>query len=138
MRLVRTDAEKYKQGKASEMADVVDADEDSSYRHRPEAKLENNFYADLLLPRRSLYIMSHTARYNFTHEILGNEHSKFLDQTIEKTRRISIICRNDPWTEFYFKLICWYFQVVLYVNYKLIFRNVLIVTLLDSRTIHEF
>lgn len=100
MRLVRTDAEKYKQVKASDgptsLGESLDADEDSSYRHRPEAKLENNFYADLLLPRRSLYIMSHTARYNFTHEILGNEHSKFLDQTVEKTRRISIICRNEP------------------------------------------
>lgn len=101
MRLVRTDAQKYKQCKASDGETTpVESDEDSSYRHRPEAKLENNFYADLLLPRRSLYIMSHTARYNFTHEILGNEHSKFLDQPVEKTRRISIICRNDPWTEF--------------------------------------
>lgn len=27
------------------------------YRSQPKAILENNFYADILLPRRSLYIM---------------------------------------------------------------------------------
>ncbi|XP_034481813.1 alpha-ketoglutarate-dependent dioxygenase alkB homolog 7, mitochondrial isoform X1 [Drosophila innubila] len=99
MRLVRADAEKYQQsstGTTSKENDV-DADaNDAAYRHQPEAKLENNFYADLLLPRRSLYIMSHTARYNFTHEILANERSLFLGKPIKKTRRISIICRNDP------------------------------------------
>ncbi|KAH8419562.1 hypothetical protein KR222_006118 [Zaprionus bogoriensis] len=95
MRLVRTDAEKYKQDKAGEANDSAESADDA-YRHRPEAKLENNFYADLLLPRRSLYIMSHTARYNFTHEILDNAHSRFLEQPIKKTRRISIICRNEP------------------------------------------
>lgn len=90
MRLVRTDAQKYKQNSSS------DNTEDTAYRQQPAALLENNFYADLLLPRRSLYIMSHTARYNFTHEILANEHSKFLGNPIQKTRRISIICRNEP------------------------------------------
>ncbi|XP_064552399.1 alpha-ketoglutarate-dependent dioxygenase alkB homolog 7, mitochondrial isoform X2 [Drosophila montana] len=90
MRLVRTDAEKYQQNSSNPST------EDTSYRQQPKALLENNFYADLFLPRRSLYIMSHTARYNFTHEILGNEHSKFLGNPVEKTRRISIICRNDP------------------------------------------
>ncbi|XP_032290726.1 alpha-ketoglutarate-dependent dioxygenase alkB homolog 7, mitochondrial isoform X2 [Drosophila virilis] len=90
MRLVRTDAEKYLQNSSNAST------EDTSYRQQPEALLENNFYADLFLPRRSLYIMSHTARYNFTHEILGNEHSKFLGNPVKKTRRISIICRNEP------------------------------------------
>ncbi|XP_030571130.1 alpha-ketoglutarate-dependent dioxygenase alkB homolog 7, mitochondrial isoform X2 [Drosophila novamexicana] len=90
MRLVRADAEKYQQNSSNAST------EDTSYRQQPEALLENNFYADLLLPRRSLYIMSHTARYNFTHEILGNEHSQFLGNPVKKTRRISIICRNEP------------------------------------------
>ncbi|KAH8380174.1 hypothetical protein KR009_009328 [Drosophila setifemur] len=102
MRLVRTDAQRYQQGAAgtatataSESKGTV-AEDDAAYRHRPEASLENNFYADMLLPRRSLYIMSHTARYNFTHEILAKEHSHFQGTPVPKTRRISIICRNDP------------------------------------------
>ncbi|KAH8296439.1 hypothetical protein KR054_006164, partial [Drosophila jambulina] len=94
MRLVRTDAQRYQQ---STKADSKDADTDAAYRHQPkEASLENKFYADLLLPRRSLYIMSHTARYNFTHEILAKEQSQFQGTPVPKTRRISIICRNEP------------------------------------------
>ncbi|XP_068149974.1 alpha-ketoglutarate-dependent dioxygenase alkB homolog 7, mitochondrial [Drosophila tropicalis] len=102
MRLVRTDAQKYEQGeslnKAAESNEnaATAAAETEAYRHQPAALKDDNFYADLLLPRRSLYIMSHTARYNFTHEILAKEESKFLNAPIEKTRRISIICRNEP------------------------------------------
>lgn len=101
MRLVRTDAQRYQQqsttgGSATE-TDAKGEDADAAYRHQPkEASLENKFYADLLLPRRSLYIMSHTARYNFTHEILAKEHSQFQGTPVPKTRRISIICRNEP------------------------------------------
>ncbi|XP_017770074.1 PREDICTED: alpha-ketoglutarate-dependent dioxygenase alkB homolog 7, mitochondrial [Nicrophorus vespilloides] len=51
---------------------------------------------DILLKRRSLYIMKGTARFDYTHEILGNEHSKFNGETVLKTRRISVICRNEP------------------------------------------
>ncbi|XP_017021092.1 alpha-ketoglutarate-dependent dioxygenase alkB homolog 7, mitochondrial [Drosophila kikkawai] len=98
MRLVRTDAQRYQQsGTNAKETDSQDADSDAAYRHQPkEASLENKFYADLLLPRRSLYIMSHTARYNFTHEILAKEHSQFQGMPVPKTRRISIICRNEP------------------------------------------
>ncbi|KAH8364264.1 hypothetical protein KR084_005072 [Drosophila pseudotakahashii] len=98
MRLVRTDAQRYHQqstGSATE-PELKGSESDAAYRHQPEASLENNFYADLLLPRRSLYIMSHTARYNFTHEILAKERSEFQGTPIPKTRRISIICRNEP------------------------------------------
>ncbi|KAM7348321.1 alpha-ketoglutarate-dependent dioxygenase alkB homolog 7, mitochondrial isoform 2-T5 [Cochliomyia hominivorax] len=86
MRLVRT--------KSSENSSKDN--ETDAYRSQPKAILENNFYVDILLPRRSLYIMSHTARYNFTHEILANEESKFQGQPLTKERRISVICRNDP------------------------------------------
>ncbi|KAH8264822.1 hypothetical protein KR038_002521, partial [Drosophila bunnanda] len=101
MRLVRTDAQRYQQHQQSttnaKETESKDADTDAAYRHQPkEASLENKFYADLLLPRRSLYIMSHTARYNFTHEILAKEHSQFQGTPVPKTRRISIICRNEP------------------------------------------
>ncbi|KAF3424535.1 hypothetical protein E2986_08245 [Frieseomelitta varia] len=53
-------------------------------------------YKDFLLPRRSLYIMSGTARYNYNHEILKNEESFFEGQHIPKDRRISVICRCQP------------------------------------------
>jgi len=41
-------------------------------------------------------IFRNTARYEFTHEILGNTNSKFGDQIIPRRRRISVICRNEP------------------------------------------
>lgn len=52
--------------------------------------------ADVLLERRSLYLMKNTARFDYTHEILGNEHSKFDGVHVPKERRVSIICRNEP------------------------------------------
>lgn len=55
-----------------------------------------NLYADILLKRRSLYIMKNFARFDYTHEILSNEHSVFKGQKIFKDRRISVICRNEP------------------------------------------
>ncbi|CAK9826999.1 Alpha-ketoglutarate-dependent dioxygenase alkB homolog 7, mitochondrial [Anthophora retusa] len=59
--------------------------------------LENEtLYKDFLLPRRSLYIMSGTARYDYNHEILKNEKSYFKGQHILKGRRVSVICRCQP------------------------------------------
>ncbi|XP_043236056.1 alpha-ketoglutarate-dependent dioxygenase alkB homolog 7, mitochondrial-like [Amphibalanus amphitrite] len=51
---------------------------------------------DALLPRRSLYIMRHTARYDYTHEVLSEAESRFAGQLVPRSRRISIICRNEP------------------------------------------
>lgn len=53
-------------------------------------------YVDVLLKRRSLYVMKDTARYKYTHEILDNKNSIFKNTQIFKTRRISVICRNEP------------------------------------------
>lgn len=53
-------------------------------------------YGDVLLKRRSLYIMTGVARYDFTHEVLKNEESFFKGQKVEKARRISVMCRNEP------------------------------------------
>ncbi|XP_026516378.1 alpha-ketoglutarate-dependent dioxygenase alkB homolog 7, mitochondrial [Terrapene carolina triunguis] len=53
-------------------------------------------WMDLLLPRRSLYILRGPARYEFTHEILKDEESFFDGQKIPRERRISVICRNLP------------------------------------------
>ncbi|XP_044036398.1 alpha-ketoglutarate-dependent dioxygenase alkB homolog 7, mitochondrial [Siniperca chuatsi] len=55
-----------------------------------------NEWLDLLLPRRSLYILRDQARYNFTHEILKDEESVFNGQRVPRLRRISVICRNLP------------------------------------------
>ncbi|KAH0556642.1 alpha-ketoglutarate-dependent dioxygenase alkB homolog 7, mitochondrial [Cotesia glomerata] len=57
---------------------------------------EKEFRHDFLLPRRSLYIMSGVARHKYNHEVLGPEDSIFNDKKINKTRRISIICRSAP------------------------------------------
>lgn len=88
MRLVRVDERKYQQ-----------SNQEDDYRSQPKAmddEKKYEFYADVFLKRRSLYIMKNTARYNFTHEILGNDKSFFRNKKIDKARRISIICRNNP------------------------------------------
>ncbi|KAL8164538.1 UNVERIFIED_CONTAM: Alpha-ketoglutarate-dependent dioxygenase alkB 7, mitochondrial [Gekko kuhli] len=51
---------------------------------------------DLLLERRSLYILRGPARYEFTHEILRDEESFFDGQKVPRERRVAIICRNLP------------------------------------------
>uniref|UniRef100_UPI0037E86CC9 alpha-ketoglutarate-dependent dioxygenase alkB homolog 7, mitochondrial n=1 Tax=Semicossyphus pulcher TaxID=241346 RepID=UPI0037E86CC9 len=53
-------------------------------------------WLDLLLPRRSLYILRDEARYKFTHEILKDEESVFNGQRVPRLRRISVMCRNLP------------------------------------------
>lgn len=69
------------------------------YRDQPkitDEDLKNLYSVKILLKRRSLYIMSHSSRYNFTHEILKNDESYFKGEQVIKDRRISIICRNEP------------------------------------------
>lgn len=58
--------------------------------------LNKDLYADVLLQRRSLYVMKGTARFDYTHEILKNEESVFKGKKVPKDRRISVICRNEP------------------------------------------
>ncbi|XP_069460506.1 alpha-ketoglutarate-dependent dioxygenase alkB homolog 7, mitochondrial [Ambystoma mexicanum] len=53
-------------------------------------------WADLLLERRSLYILGGRARYEFTHEILKDEDSVYNGERVPRERRISVICRNLP------------------------------------------
>ncbi|XP_034942528.1 alpha-ketoglutarate-dependent dioxygenase alkB homolog 7, mitochondrial isoform X2 [Chelonus insularis] len=57
---------------------------------------ESDCREDFFLPRRSLYIMSGAARHKYNHEILGPDESIFEGKKVEKTRRISIICRCEP------------------------------------------
>lgn len=56
----------------------------------------HSYVVDILIPRRSLYVMSHAARYNYTHEILKNSESVFNGSKVHKGRRVSIICRSSP------------------------------------------
>ncbi|XP_023035179.2 alpha-ketoglutarate-dependent dioxygenase alkB homolog 7, mitochondrial isoform X2 [Drosophila willistoni] len=67
---------------------------DSVMRLIPENK-PNSYFADILLPKRSLYIMTDMARYQFTHEILCQQLSMFKGRPISKQRRLSLIFRLD-------------------------------------------
>lgn len=91
MRLKRIDENQYKQGKIGESTqqDLVDRRSDIA-----EQSLEFDYFVDILLKRRSLYVMKDSARYKFTHEVLPTNEA-FLGEMIQKTRRISIICRNQ-------------------------------------------
>lgn len=60
---------------------------------------DKTHFADVLLARRSMYIMQSAARYDYTHELLPNDQSLFKGQKVERTRRISVICRSEPSTE---------------------------------------
>lgn len=51
---------------------------------------------DVLLRRGSLYIMRDEARYNFSHEVLGEEESFFQGERVVRDRRVSIMSRNQP------------------------------------------
>ncbi|XP_017315802.1 alpha-ketoglutarate-dependent dioxygenase alkB homolog 7, mitochondrial [Ictalurus punctatus] len=53
-------------------------------------------WVDLLLTRRSLYILRDEVRFKFTHEILKDKDSFFLGRRIPRHRRIAVICRNLP------------------------------------------
>lgn len=89
MRLRRVDETKYVQPKMGEDSPSTNNPDDG----RPA--VEYSYFADALLKRRSLYVMKDTARYNFTHEVLPSN-SEFNGTVVDKGRRISIICRNQP------------------------------------------
>lgn len=81
MRLIRIDETQYK--------------DNSEYRNMNLG--DKGYFVDVLLKQRSLYICSFTARYNFTHEILGQDVKVFNKSIpVEKKRRVSVICRNEP------------------------------------------
>ncbi|KAK7495824.1 hypothetical protein BaRGS_00012814 [Batillaria attramentaria] len=66
---------------------------------------DSSRYGDVLLKRRSLYVMNvenkaapdiHKARYDYTHEVLPDDQSVFKGEKIPRDRRVSVICRNEP------------------------------------------
>lgn len=95
MRLRRVDEKKYVQPKMGEDTVSSNTDNNRSKSNDVRPATEYNYFADALLKRRSLYVMKNTARYNFTHEVLANN-AEFNGVAVEKGRRISIICRNQP------------------------------------------
>lgn len=54
---------------------------------------DRNVKFDVLLRRRSLYVMKDEIRYKFAHEILKKEDSVFKGTHVDRGRRISVICR---------------------------------------------
>ncbi|CAG5047476.1 unnamed protein product [Parnassius apollo] len=60
------------------------------HESRPELQL------DALLERRCLYVMSGVARYEFSHAVLGGEHSVWREERLPRKRRVAIICRERP------------------------------------------
>lgn len=93
MRLKRIDETKYYQGRQVQQQIDQQIDQQSDKQNDKQI-IEYDYYADILLKRRSMYVMKDSARYNFTHEVLATG-SVFNDAPIEKDRRISIVCRND-------------------------------------------
>lgn len=57
---------------------------------------DSSEWLDLLLSRRSLYILRDQARYQYTHQILKDDESVFNGHKVPRQRRISVICRNLP------------------------------------------
>lgn len=92
MRLKRVDENQYKQSKEGEKNNR-NANQ-SKQELNSQEKSQFNYFVDILLKRRSLYIMKDSARYKFSHEVLASK-SKFMDNEVVKDRRISIICRNQ-------------------------------------------
>lgn len=74
--------------------DETSASDNSEFR-TSQLKFKD-YHANVLLPRHSLYVMRNSARYNYTHEILDNKVSMIYGRAVEKDRRVSIICRNEP------------------------------------------
>ncbi|XP_076046082.1 alpha-ketoglutarate-dependent dioxygenase alkB homolog 7, mitochondrial [Oratosquilla oratoria] len=57
---------------------------------------EKNQIVDVLLRRKTLYIMRDESRYNYTHEVLGEKDSYLGNLKVKKGRRVSLIRRNRP------------------------------------------
>lgn len=95
MRLKRVDEVKYKQNRFGE--DKLNTNQFTQHDVQPKTNgtIEYNYFVDVLLKQRSLYIMKDSARYKFSHEVLPSK-STFKGNEIIKNRRVSIICRNQP------------------------------------------
>lgn len=87
MRLRRVDESEYDQSGADSGKQISSKSVEGDSKH--------SHYVDVLLKRRSLYVMGGLSRYKFSHEVLPTN-SEFRGAAVNKDRRISIICRNEP------------------------------------------
>ncbi|XP_055317631.1 alpha-ketoglutarate-dependent dioxygenase alkB homolog 7, mitochondrial [Sitodiplosis mosellana] len=93
MRLKRVDENQHKQSREGG-DDRKQSGNQSKQEVNNLEKSEFSYFVDILLKRRSLYIMKDSARYKFSHEVLASK-SKFMGNEVVKDQRISIICRNQ-------------------------------------------
>lgn len=103
MRLKRVDENQYKQSREGEDGSQGLSRTPQQQRSDKQNKSQFSYFADVLLKRRSLYIMKDSARYKFSHEVLASK-AEFKGNQVIKDRRISIICRNQAWNLFIFCL----------------------------------
>lgn len=67
----------------------------SDARDKPNILSNNNVqYVDMLLPTRSLYVLSGISRYKYSHELLPSGQLFRNDFTVQRGRRLSIIFRD--------------------------------------------
>lgn len=80
----------------SESPDLLDDKSETSSKHVKSLETD---YVDLYLPRRSLYILSGTCRYRYTHEILSSGASFRIrnknEIIVDRDDRISLIFRDS-------------------------------------------
>lgn len=57
---------------------------------------DSSCWVKILLPQRSVYVMSGVARYNYTHAVLADKQSIFKGQRVPRERRISVMFRVEP------------------------------------------
>ena len=64
---------------------------------RPKKSVYLNLCGPISIFHISFLLVSrNVARYNFTHEVLAEEYSKFKGEVVPRDRRVSVICRNEP------------------------------------------
>jgi len=75
-----------------------DAPEDTGNSYQTIVKPDLSAgHVDLLLPPRSLYILTGASRYEYTHELLPPNSSVFRGSDVPRERRMSVIFRDALW-----------------------------------------
>ena len=72
----------------------IDKSDEKGENMASHTPMESNEYVDLLLPRRSLYVLSGMSRYGYSHELLPSGSLFQNITTIHRDRRLSVIFRD--------------------------------------------
>ena len=73
----------------------IDKSDEKGEKKASHTPIESNEYVDLLLPRRSLYVLSGMSRYGYSHELLPSGSLFHQNVTpIHRHRRLSVIFRD--------------------------------------------